>query len=125
MDDSGRDEAIEIRLVREESGRASHFEWRLGNNRIEAEVQETFRVGERDTLIELRGIRVVMTEELMQRLRSGKITTRNLDGQRRSVFKGARRARADLRKVFKRIGQTGFGHVKDELERQQSKTEAA
>ena len=44
-DASGRDEAVELRLVREESGRASHFEWRLGNNRIEAEVRETLHQG--------------------------------------------------------------------------------
>jgi hypothetical protein len=39
-DDSGREEAVELRLLREENGRASHFEWRLNRNRFEAEVRE-------------------------------------------------------------------------------------
>jgi hypothetical protein len=94
-------------------------------NRLEAEyvalaeVQETFRVGERDILTTLRGVRTAMVEDLMQRLRDGKITTRNLKSQRRSGFKGTRRAEADLRRVFKDIGKRGAQHVVDELERQE------
>jgi hypothetical protein len=60
-----------------------------------------------------------MIGDLMQRLRDGKITTRSLKSQRRSGFKGARRAEADLRKVFKGIGKRGAQHVTDELERQE------
>jgi hypothetical protein len=44
-DDSGREEDVEVRLVREESGWVSHFEWRLDSNRIEAEVRESLHSG--------------------------------------------------------------------------------
>ena len=85
-----------------------------------AEVQESFRVGERDILTTLRGVRTAMIGDLMQRLRDGKITTRNLKSQRRSAFKGTRRAEADLRRVFKSIGKRGAQHVTNELDRQET-----
>ncbi len=82
------------------------------------EVQEAFRVGERDTLTELRQAARDMTDDLLARLRAGKIQPRTLDGQRRSAFKGARRVRGALRRQFKRIGADGIKHVGEELNRQ-------
>ncbi len=85
-----------------------------------AHVQETFRVGDRDVLAVLRTVRVEMVDELMTRLADGKITPRNLDGQRRSAFRGARRSRSALVRVFRGIGKQGIEHVSDELARQES-----
>ncbi len=90
-----------------------------------AEIQESFRVGERDVTTELRATRTAMIDELMQRLRDGKITTRNLNGMRRSAFHGARQAKVGLRRVLRGIGRAGIKHVQDELERQQATVEAA
>jgi hypothetical protein len=59
-----------------------------------------------------------MTEELMGRLRAGKIDRRNLESQRRSAFRGARAARADVKSVVLEIGRAAFGHVASELEAQ-------
>ena len=82
-----------------------------------AQVQETFRVGERDVLTVLRGLRVEMLEQLMHRLADG-IEARNLRSLRGLKFKGGRRAEADLRKVLRGIGRRGIEHAGDELERQ-------
>ena len=66
-----------------------------------------------------------MVADLMQRLADGKITARSLKSQRRSNFKGARLAEADLRKVFRGIGRQGTEHVGDELKRQETVSDAA
>ena len=83
-----------------------------------AEVQETFRVGERDVMAVLREARATMTADLMQRLRDGKVTARNLDGLRRSNPKGKRRMMSQLRGTLTGIGERGFVHVQSELEAQ-------
>jgi len=74
-------------------------------------------VGERDVLLELRETRRVMIEELMQRLKDGKITARNLESQRRSAFRGGRKARNRVRRVLVETGNAGMGHVLEELSR--------
>ncbi len=68
----------------------------------------------------LRVVRTEMIEDLMQRLRDGKITAEFLETQRLRGFKGRRRAKADLRRVFRTIGKQGIEHVSDELTRQES-----
>jgi hypothetical protein len=82
------------------------------------EVEEAFRVGERDLLVELNVAAEAMVSELIGRIRSGKITKRNLNSQRRSVFGGAKSARTAIAKVAQRIARVGVGHVVAELERQ-------
>ena len=78
-------------------------------------------MGERDILLVLRETRVAMVADLMGRLKEGKITKRNLDGQRRSAFKQVRQSRAALKKVLRAVGEKGMQHVTDELERQKEK----
>ena len=80
-------------------------------------IGETFRVGQRDVHNELRRVRSEMTADLLQRLRDGKITARNLEGQRRSAFRGARTARAQLGRVLRGVGEKGMTHVASELVR--------
>ena len=75
-------------------------------------------MGERDVHQALRETRRAMTEELMQRLRDGKITTRNLKSQRRSAFRGGKRYENALRRELRGVGDQGIKHVGDELERQ-------
>jgi hypothetical protein len=92
-------------------------------NRAETEivrlqaVDEAFRVGEEETLGELKRINAMMIKDLMNRLESGKVSRRTLDGLRRSKFKGQRGAIVSLTEVFKRIGVTGTEHVEEELKR--------
>ena len=77
-------------------------------------------MGERDIHAVLRTARSAMVDDLMQRLRDGKITTRNLGGQRRSLFKRGRKARNELGRVLHTVGAKGIEHVSDELERQEA-----
>lgn len=90
-------------------------------NRIELEivnlalVQESFRIGERDILQSLRRLRADMTRDLMARLRAGKLTPRSVESQRRSKFRGQKRAVAALVTIFDRVGREGAGHVDDEI----------
>jgi hypothetical protein len=58
-----------------------------------------------------------MVDELMGRLRDGKIEARNLESQRRSAFRGGRKARNRLSRVLRDVGNEGMGHVEEELER--------
>lgn len=83
-----------------------------------AQVEEAFRVGERDVMVELLGVGDAMVDELMSRLRAGKISVRNLNSQRRSRWKGTKAAESVLRGVLESIGQVGIEHVVDELGRQ-------
>jgi len=102
-----------------------------GRNRLEMdvvrlpEVSHSFRVGETDILTVLRTTHRSMIDELLGRLRAGKITLRNVESQRRSAFKGKARAKSALRKVFHRIGAEGWGTVKDEVDRQIEVPDAA
>ena len=84
-----------------------------------AAVQQSFRIGERDILTELRAAHRNMIADLLTRLRAGKVTIRNIEGQRRSAFKGARGARARIKRALQRVGGDGMQHVLDELERQE------
>ena len=58
-----------------------------------------------------------MIAELMQRLKAGKITARNLESQRRSAFKGGRKAHKQLVETLSGVGVEGMGHVVEEIER--------
>ena len=58
-----------------------------------------------------------MIAELMQRLKDGKITARNLESQRRSAFRGGRKAHKQLVETLTGVGVEGMGHVVEELER--------
>lgn len=89
------------------------------------DVTEAYRIGERDCLQVLRGTRRAMTADLMRRARTGKVTLRNLDGQRRSKFRGAKKAQRALVGVFQETGDTGAAHVAGELKRQQGAADAA
>jgi hypothetical protein len=89
------------------------------------EVRETFRIGERDTLTALREIRSEMVADLFVRLSTGKISTRNLESQRRSAFKRNRWAKGKLQRIFGAVGRVGAGHVDEELERQEGQVDAA
>ena len=82
-----------------------------------AEVQEAFRVGERDVLAVVRETRAAMVEDLMGRLREGKVNRRNLESQRRSAFKGGRGARSAMRRALRGTAEVGFEHVAAEVER--------
>ena len=84
-----------------------------------AEVSTAFRVGERDIKVTLRQIEVGMIGDLMRRLKAGKVTTRNLDGLRRSKFRGQKKAEAALVDEFRMVGGQGIQHAGDELTRQQ------
>lgn len=84
-----------------------------------AVVTEAYRVGERDCLQALRGIRVAMRTDLMRRLAAGKVTTRNLDGLRRSKFRGQKKAEGALVDVFVDVGTKGMDHARSEIKRQQ------
>lgn len=77
-------------------------------------------MGERDILLVLRETRVAMVADLMNRLAEGKITKRNMDSQRRSAFKQARKSRAAVKRVLRGVGQKGMQHVTEELERQEA-----
>lgn len=96
-------------------------------NRIELEIcnlaaiQDSFRLGERDILTVLRGVKRDMIEEVMRRLRAGKIEPRNLESQRRSKFRGQAKAENALREVFREVGRRGVEHVDDELKRQRGR----
>lgn len=93
-------------------------------NRLEAEivnlaaVDKRIRTGERDVLTLLRDIRRRMTQDLMRRLRAGKITARNLDTQRRSKFRGYKAAHSQMKSLLAEISYDGVGHVDDELKAQ-------
>ena len=58
-----------------------------------------------------------MIAELMQRLKDGKITARNLESQRRSAFKGGRKAHKQLVGTLSWVGVEGMQHVSEELTR--------
>lgn len=102
-----------------------------GRNRLEMEVvrlpeiSHSFRVGERDIMIELRATHRAMIDDLMGRLRAGKITTGTLVGQRRSSFKARVKFEKRLVRVFHRIGAEGWETVKDEVARQIEVPDAA
>ena len=95
-----------------------------GRNRLElevvnlAEVERAVRVGERDILTDLRGVHRDMIEELMGRFAKGQITPRNLDGQRRSKYRGEKKAVGVLTVTLTEVGMTGRQHVDDEIGRQ-------
>jgi len=76
-------------------------------------------VGERDILAVLRETRAAMVADLMKRLQNGKINRRSIDTQRRSKFRGFKKAHADLERVLSEVGEAGMSHVEDELERQE------
>jgi hypothetical protein len=59
-----------------------------------------------------------MADELLGRLRAGKITARSVESQRRSAFRGAKKVKAALVSVFGEVGKQAFGHVRSELEAQ-------
>lgn len=82
-------------------------------------MRESFRVGERDVLAVLRETRIDMIADLLKRLSAGKITARNLDGIRRSKFKGMKGALGALGAALTSVGEAGMGHVTDELDRQE------
>jgi hypothetical protein len=84
-----------------------------------AEVSTAFRVGERDIKVTLRQVEVGMKADLMRRLSAGKVTTRNLDGMRRSKYRGQKKAEAALVVEFRVVGDQGIKHAGDELSRQQ------
>lgn len=81
-------------------------------------VSETFRVGERDVLAVLRKIRQSMQDEIVGRVRSGVITTRSIESQRRSRFRGTKKAKADLSAEVRKIADAGREHVQSEIEKQ-------
>jgi len=82
-----------------------------------AEVSKSFRVGEEDITVTLTRINIDMKKDLLSRLKSGKLTTRSVDSQRRSAYKRAGAARKAVKKVCVSVGEQGMGHVVDELER--------
>ena len=83
-----------------------------------AAVEQSFRVGEQDILTELRAAHRGMIDDLMGRLRAGKITLAGLAGQRRSVFKANKKFQRRLVRVFNRVGAEGWAAVADEVGRQ-------
>ncbi len=74
--------------------------------------------GERDVLQVARVTRRAMIDDLMGRLRSGKINLRNLESQRRSLFRGRKKAHAQFVRVLGGIADDGMDQVVDELARQ-------
>lgn len=82
-----------------------------------AAIRDTMRVGERDMLNVTRATQRAMVDELMGRLRAGKITRRSVESQRRSKFKGGTEAQDAMVSVMEEIGAAGAAHVEDELER--------
>jgi hypothetical protein len=80
-----------------------------------ATVDDAFRVGETEVLTSLRGVQRSMIGDLMRRFRTGKISARSVDSQRRSKFRGQKRAESQLEGNFRSAGRTGIGHVTEEL----------
>ena len=111
-------------LLPAQEGAPSGAGFRRPPNQLEArycnlaEVSETFRVGERDAMTAIREIRYRMTEEILGRVRSGKFSPRNLDGQRRSKFRGFEKAKGQLLGVLRSVGEEGMAHVKAEIAKQ-------
>lgn len=83
-----------------------------------AAIKDTFRVGEGALFASLRRAQRAAIDELVGRARSGKISRRNVDGLRRSKFRGAPAARADLAAVIRTVSRAGIEHVDQELGRQ-------
>lgn len=92
-------------------------------NRLESEfcdlaaIGDAFRVGEREAATALGRAHRAMGDELLARIAGGKISVRNLGGQRRSRFRGGARQRQILRDTLDRIGQQGAEHVSREIQR--------
>jgi len=102
-----------------------------GRTRLEFEVcdlaaiSQSFRIGEQDILIVLRKTHLAMIAELMSRLRAGKISTRNIESQRRSAFRGRKKAGTALLRAITRVGAAGWNEVAEEIERQSEVEDAA
>lgn len=94
---------------------ASQFEAEYANL---AAVRDAYRVGESAILAALRRVQRLAVAELVARMNAGKITARGLDGLRRSKFRGATAAKAELQPALDTTGQTGARHVADEVSRQ-------
>jgi len=82
-----------------------------------AAVRGVMEAGGNDVHQDLRVIRDDMIRDLMFRLRSGKVTTRNAEGLRRSKFRGSSRATSRLVETLRRIGENGAEHVSEEIRR--------
>lgn len=83
-----------------------------------AAIDGTLRAGERDVLTAMRDIRGRMRDEIMARVRVGKISVRNLGTQRRSRFRGASRSALRVESELTKVAGMGTEHVQDELGRQ-------
>lgn len=85
---------------------------------------ETFRVGERDIMTELRAMREAMVKDLMRRLRAGQITRDNIEQQRRSKFRETAKFTDRLLAVLRGVGAKGRDQAKAELEKQMGRSMA-
>ncbi len=83
-----------------------------------AEINKTFTLGEDAALVVLRKARRKMIEELMGRLRAGKITPRSVSSQKNSNFRGEKKAIAELEATLTKTGRLGIDHVDAEMSRQ-------
>lgn len=81
-------------------------------------VSEAFRAGGQDVFKVLRGIHRSMIDEIVRRLREGKITPRNMDGQRRSRYRDGGVAREQLARAFNAVAVAGARHAEQEVARQ-------
>jgi len=82
-----------------------------------AQIKHAMEAGGNDIHNDLRVIKDGMVLDLQARLRAGLINTRNIDGLRRSRYRGSRKASEKLQDTLTRIGETGAAHVSEEIER--------
>lgn len=64
-----------------------------------------------------------MIEDVLERTRAGKIRRRNLDGLRRSKYRGQKEAVRQVEDVALETGQAGITDSEGELERQEGAEE--
>jgi len=64
-----------------------------------------------------RKLQILMSADLMGRLKAGQVTARNLEGLKRSRFKREGQAVERLDPMLRRIGRTGGKQVVEEIER--------
>lgn len=80
-----------------------------------AAIADSYRTGERDALTALRAARRGMIEDILARLRSGKLTRRNVESQSRSRYRGQAKAVAAVKEQLMETAAEGRTHVKAEL----------
>lgn len=100
-------------------------------NRLETEtvdlagVRAAYREGEGVILATLRRVQRAMVDELIARVQNGTLTSRNINGIRRSKFRGREKMIAALSETLQGVAARGTQHVADELDRLQKRTALA